>query len=415
MNLVVLNDGQVPARLMPSQALTVSRTGVRPSEAPGRVLFTSSTDPAHPAEGDLWAVDGVVRVRGSSGWLSAVPAEKVTSRAWWWGVPKDDTTRQALVAAHDVAVLTPTPDGSGEALRNAFQAAGVRFPSYMRFEATMREPSTGTWLNQAADRKGDFASLPPTWFLLDANGNRIPAGKGDLSETEFFLMDPGSAGWRGFLLDAVRRRVAAGWDGVFFDNVELSLAKRRRSYPDKMPAQFPTDAAYSDAVLSCLEWVRQQLPRVFIGANLIETTAPSAPVWHRAMGSLNSGMIEGFGGWDEEKPFYADTWTFEQQMLAVEQATGAGKHVLCGAIGTKTNTTRWEILYAAYLLVASATTSFRYASGAYGEVWDHPMYRVQLGEPQGPRTVAGGVHSRVFAGGTVTVNPSNWAVNIPGV
>ena len=103
-------------------------------------------------------------------------------------------------------------------------------------------------------------------------------------------------------------------------------------------------------------------------------------------------------------------------MLVVEQATGAGKEVICGAIGTKTNTTRWKTLYAAYLLVASATTSFRYTSGAYGEVWDHPMYRVQLGEPQGPRTVTtGGVHSRVFAGGTVTVNPSNWAVNIPGV
>ncbi len=322
--------------------------------------------------------------------------------AWFYKPPREAEWRQ-VAQRFDTFILTHNDEDA----RDAMKAAGAAAPflQYLRFEVIHdpggcdQEPLG----SQVAYRVGDFCQLSaqhPDWFLLGADGKPLrDAGDGDV------YMDPASAGWRAFWLERARTlQTTYGWDGLFLDNVEASLAKRIRR--NQLPQQYPTDAAYRDAIAAFLADLDAHAPHPLY-ANIIEATDEAT--WFRYLQYLDGAMIEAFAvDWNDY--FSAAQW--EAQMALVEQAQALDKQLILVAQGDQTDAARQTFALASYLLVNSGRAAFRYADGNYEQVWLYDNYQVDLGEPLGPRYKTGAVWQRDFERGTVEVNPETHAADI---
>ena len=305
-----------------------------------------------------------------------------------------------------------------EPIRDSIRSAGYRgeFYQYVRFEAIMDDTGLGyQWHNQVAFRPGDWDMIStqhPDWFLLDRDGNRIQAQtSGDDSETRFYLMDPANPGWRAFFLSRVRQMQQQGqWDGLFLDNVELSLGKRKRS--GQIPARYRTDEAYVAAVEDMLRWVRANTTGTPLEANLVEKQHDQDPNWARMMQHLDRGFYEGWAiGWHDDRLLPA--WSWNEQLKEAEQTMLSGKPVTLVAMGERGNTARQQFAYASFLLIADGRSSFRYTNSAtYDQDWQYANYSQDLGRPLGPRYQVGDTWKRDFERGAVVVNPVTGAVSI---
>jgi hypothetical protein len=330
--------------------------------------------------------------------------------------PAVNASAATLAANHDRFILTKLD----EPLRDQLKARGADRPilQYLRFEAIMDNTGLGyTWHNQVAWKMGDWEHISnnhPDWFLLNSQGRRLVAGTGDDAETRFYLMDPAHPGWRKYLVERIdEMQRTFGWEGVFFDNVEASLAKRQRS--NGVPAKYPTDAAYQKAVKDLLVYLRshyfgpQGRP---VEANIIETRDDNGPVWHDYLTQLDGAMREGWAiNWSDST--YKDEWSWERELQQVEDTQAAGKHMWLVALGSRTNTQRQQFAYGSYLLVAGGNASFRYTHyDRYNEAWDYPNYKLDLGQPLGRRYKKGSVWQRDFERGQVVVDPVKHTASI---
>jgi hypothetical protein len=323
--------------------------------------------------------------------------------------PPVGTDLGVVASTHQRYILTKKDEPTRDTLKS--RGAKGPFLQYLRFEAIMDDTGLGyQWHNQVAWKSGDWQNISknhPDWFLLDKDGKRMKAGLRGDAEERFYLMDPMHPGWRAFFVQRMAEmQTVYGWDGVFLDNVELSLAKRQRT--GQLPAKYPDDASYTAAVKSFLSHLRTEYFRPTgrpIEANLIEQRHGNDPVWHEMLQLLDGGMREGWvAGWDFSKLRSASSWLSEIQQL--EQSQAAGRHVWVVEMGRKDDLLRQQYSYASFLLAANGRASYRYTdSSRYDEVWTYPNYALDLGSPVGPRYKVGNAWVRDFTKGRVTVDP----------
>ena len=429
---VVVGDDDDPAGApdvrAPSLLASADRAGASASEAdvdePDRTTSSTSTSStiepapgtgANPSTDDAASPDAAESVGAAnppSGPVGASPAAAApappvsgsAARFAWFYKPPANASASQLAAQFDVVVLTR----NDESFRDELKAAdpSLQVLQYVLASEIQDAGAAQPWRNQAAWNTGDAAALlaqHPDWFARDAAGRPLVKSIG--GGRTIYTMDPAQRGWTDYLVDRVlSHNVVAGWDGVFLDNVEMSLSKRRRE--GQIPAAHPTDGAWQDAMVGHVAAIHAAFAAAGrpVWANVIEGGGSVAEI-DRLAPHLEGTMDESFGtGWDR-RPRTGSAW--EQDLAAVEARRARGDHSLLVAQGTRDDQAARRYAFASYLLVAHPTVSFRYADSAtaYAEVWWSDDFDRQLGDPTGPRYREGDTWVRDFEGGRVTVDP----------
>jgi hypothetical protein len=147
----------------------------------------------------------------------------------------------------------------------------------------------------------------------------------------------------------------------------------------------------------------------------IKAGAGAQPVWINSdstsdlVAPVDGFMIENMGAsWGTSFMSQAEV---EQRLRDVDTNVAAGKDALLVGQGNQSDVERMRFSHAIYLLVAGPHVSYRFQNaGDYRSFWDYPEYRLDLGDPSGPRyPVGGSVWRRDFSAGTAIVNLSNTA------
>ncbi len=339
------------------------------------------------------------------------PITHFESRIAWFYKPVKNEELSQLVDRYAFFILTR----NDETERDQLIAMGAPKPilQYFRFDA-IEDPGSCTaqpFRNQVAYFPGDFCMISedhPDWFLLDQYGQKIWENE---SGKDYFHMDPGNPGWRDFFLGRVKENMAdVNWDGVFLDNLEISLA--RLESRGRIPRRYPNDQSYRAAIQSFLQYMREEYfteQGKFIFANLIAQ--------HNESDRLdNLEFLDGImhESWSVSKSKgYYPIKTWESQMLLAEQTQQAGKFIILVSQGDKDDLRKERFTFASYLLVAQGSAAFRYAnSDRYNEIWWYDNYALDLGQPLGPRYKQGELWYRDFTNGRVIVNPKTHEAEI---
>jgi hypothetical protein len=255
------------------------------------------------------------------------------------------------------------------------------------------------------------------WFLHNGAGERLYSVVGDTGV--WYHMNPASAGWRAFALQQmvndVRGPDALGFDGIFLDNVELSIAKvaGQMANSDGEVQEFTTNSQYRAAWIAYLTELSANLrPYGLMWANLI-ADPNDGQSWAPYLEHLDGGMMASFA--TGYRGLTAARWN--NNLTQVEAAIAAGKGVVAVGLGERDDHDLQAFAFASYLLIAQGTQAyFRYVSGEdplqLGEFWLYDNYEVTLGAPFGPRFRAGSVWRRDFECGYVEVDPSSRTAEI---
>jgi hypothetical protein len=355
-------------------------------------------------------------INSQAGILSStsVPASSPTPypediiRLAWFYKPPDESQRDFVRDNFDFFILTHKDENE----RNQLKADGLNIPisQYLLF-LTINDPGdcdedpTG---NQVAYKTGDFCQISeqhPDWFLIDDAGERIKAGKSS------YFMDPGNEGYRAFWLERARElQEGHGWDNIFLDNVEASLAKMDQD--DNKVAKYPDDASYQRAVEGFLNYIRSNYFQPHgkpIYANIVSVRED--PVWDRYMQYLDGALVESFAtDWDDR---YASKESWEEEMKQAEAALEQGKTLILVAQGEHEDNELQTFAFASYLLIADGNAYFRYTnSDSYRDLWMYENYNMDLGRPLGVRVKNKNEWRREFTNGYVVVNPQNHKAQI---
>ena len=272
----------------------------------------------------------------------------------------------------------------------------------------------------------DDASLPtgvgycaagashPDWFLTGTNGERV--------NSEYFpdswLMDVGNPGYQQQWLSDVSTDLRAnGWDGVFVDDTDASIAWHLHG---RSLARYPTDAAWRQATRSMLARVG---PAV-MSAGFLFVPNLSAPwasdydaqaTWRDWLRFTSGAAQEYYTKWGTSSSswFAGDDWTFRQQFQAITEQ--AGKIFLGITYAPKGDARSMLYARANFLLfhdpknrgalIYEATDPE--AQDPYSSQWT-----ADVGRPLGSRFKVGAAWRRNFAGGVVLVNPSSASVTV---
>ncbi len=243
----------------------------------------------------------------------------------------------------------------------------------------------------------------PGWFLLEADGNRIPEQRWSW----LWMADVGEPGyqqrWTANVLNLLR---SGPWDGVMMDDTNTTT--RFHVANPAVIAKYPTDAAYQQAVGSMLAYAG---PRIIAAGKL---AIPNFGSWVEYPGVVASWLRYVSGGMDENfvkwapalGDGYGDLNYWLTQLREVQTAERMGKTFL--AVTRAAPSDRGALRYGwATALLGAAGHTYYYAAGArFEETWS-PSYEVPLGPPRSPALAAAdGSWRRRFARGLVVVNPT---------
>jgi len=324
----------------------------------------------------------------------------------WFYKPPENGPLSTVADNFDMFILTHRDEEE----RDEMRALGVDEPfyQYLLFVQIM-DPESCTdrpFGNQVAYKPGDFCQLlaeHPDWFLRDTNGNLIRRG-------DNVFMDPGNDGYRAFWVERAKEmQDQFGWDGIFIDNVEGSLAKIYREGVE--PANYRDDASYQQAIEGFLLYLKAnyfQPENKPVLANIIELRDVS--VWYRYMEHLDGAMIESFAT-DYDGYYSANDWAF--QMEVIQETLEAGKTLVLVTQGDEGDRDRQEFALGSYLLINNGNAYFRYTnSDYYNQIWLYNNYNIALGAPLGPAYQTGSVWQRDFERGYVIVDPDRHIAEI---
>jgi hypothetical protein len=325
----------------------------------------------------------------------------------WFYKPPEKESLPVLAENYDIFVLTHKDEGQ----RDTLKSMGVESPIYVYLQfVEIKDPGScteGPQGNQVAFKPGDFCEISenhPDWFLLDQNGNRIVIGNS-------YYMDPGNAEYRAFWMERAKElQDQFAWDGVFIDNVEVSLNKLENL--DITPANYPTDADYQAAIEGFLRFVYEQYFEPNgkpVLANII--SVDDWEVWLRYLQYLDGAMIEAFAV-DWSNGYRAPT-DWKDQVSAAEQALANGKKLILVSQSGQARPKHQLFSLASYLLVANNNAFFRYAdSENYREISLYENYALDLGPALGSRYKDGTFWRRDFTNGIVLVDPKSNSAEI---
>jgi hypothetical protein len=245
-------------------------------------------------------------------------------------------------------------------------------------------------------------SQHPEWFLLNKQGQRIAFN----DYPDLWAMDVGSASYQTQWADNVINEVKRdGWDGVFLDDVDLSMMYH---YDVTNIAKYPSDSAWQAATQSALAAIG---PRIKAAGKLavanIGSWSQYPAVGDSWLSYLDGGMEEHFAKWGSYADGgYADQGTWQKQMNSLKYAQDQGKVFLAVTHSANGDETAARYGWASTLLEAQGSAEFALHDDYTYENW-FPEYDYDIGDPTGPEsTDSTGIHRRVFSNGIVVVNPT---------
>ena len=341
---------------------------------------------------------------------------KSVQLGYFWQPPTDGTSVQKLATTAGIATVAQGKEGYGKQLREAgftgkllqyMQLGAVDGPGPY---ANASAPCNATYEplgNQLVDAVGAFCrDVHPneSWFLHNGKGQRLYHA--DSNGTKYY-MNLANPGWRAY---AKQRLVAdftsLGYDGFFFDNLDLSMFRLQRlTNSDGVVREITSDSAYREAYIGYLAVLSEAVRPAGVFWGNMTSDPHTGSSWNAYLQYLDGGMYEAFAtGYD--KPLSTSKWNGD--LTQAEWALANGKGILGVSQGLKGDTKKQTFGLASYLLVTNGTNAyFRYAKAAqYGEWWQYGNYDVSLGQPTGKRYQVGTAWRRDFACGYVTADPT---------
>lgn len=270
-------------------------------------------------------------------------------------------------------------------------------------------------LHEASGRSSSGVSWPeasahPEWFLLDADGGPITSSSfpslhaADLADPEY------QRAWAEGTLAEIE---VDGWDGVFLDDVNTTMAFH---HPAEDVADYPSDATYQLAVESALAAITPTIrSRGHLAVANIGAPQRHPEVWGRWLGYLDGAMDEQFvkhGDGDPDLDTYSwrwgDTDDWSTRVAFVIEAERQGRWYLGMTHSTADDERAARYGLATLLLGSEGRSSFAHVDGTGREVQvaDRDV-AVRMGLPSGSAVdLASGLVRREFVRGVVVVNPT---------
>ena len=347
-----------------------------------------------------------------------------TKLAYFHTISPEGDAPELLAQNADFIILTYGDEQYRDALRQAgyaglilqyLNASQVNGPGPYRDSSVECDTLYEPLRNGIARGVGDFCrDLHPNedWFLHNGAGERLYSVIGGVGV--WYHMDPGNSEWRAYASQAIARDIvgpnAAGFDGAFLDNVELSLTRlvEQVSNADGIVREYPRHSDYHVAWDGYLEQIRARAgPGSRIWASLV-SDPNRGTLWSSYLAHLDGVMSPAFAtGYD---PLSENAW--ENNLSQAEAAIGNGKDVVAVSLGTQDDAAWQQFALASYLLISDGEHAFfRYMSDeskqALVTLWTYPNYEIRLGAALGPRTKSGATWRREFQCGYVEVNPTS--------
>jgi Hypothetical glycosyl hydrolase family 15 len=251
-----------------------------------------------------------------------------------------------------------------------------------------------------------LATQHPEWILRDANGNKLYvqfACNG--SSCTQYAADIGSPAWRADWIAKAKAQVAAGYRGLFVDDVNMEPRVSDGTGAttpaiDPRTGQPITLAVWQRYMAEFMEQIRVALPGVEIvhnalwylgdGNSYLQRELKAADVIEIERGVNDTGITGG-------------TWTYALRTFLswVDRRHAEGHGVV---LDGRADTAAGQLYgLAAYFLLSNGNDLIGNEKGGTPEDW-WSGYDTKLGSPLGNRYDAGGVLRRDFTGGTVLVN-----------
>ena len=252
-----------------------------------------------------------------------------------------------------------------------------------------------------------LATQHPEWILRDAGGNKLYIPYGCSGGTcPQYAADPGNAAFRAYWIQQATTTLAAGYRGLFVDDVNLFLSRvGNGSGQAVVPIDPRTGAPMTEAdwrryLAEFTEQIRTAFPQKEIVHNAIWYVGVSDPYVQRELvaadvvclerGVNDSGIVRGGG-----------TYGFDTLLAYIDWIHAHARSVWFLAGAGTANAREYGL--AAYFLVSTGTDALgNDPGGTPGDWW--PGYDVSLGSPIGARYAWNGVIRRDFTGGTVLLN-----------
>lgn len=265
---------------------------------------------------------------------------------------------------------------------------------------------------------------PDDWYLYNAAGNKVrsdPWGS--------YLMDPRNVEWAAEVargcIDAVR---SSGFDGCYMDVSGIGALYISDSVPLERPGgpEFTVEN-FHDAMVTFNRRVANRVPagievmgntigtgrryfdERFPGAEMAEAAGQGhAEVWMR----LSQDPIDKFRGIKDFR------WDLDLLVDAAERGVPVLVSTKIWVPATPAQIDRWRhYSYATFLLGTdgSHTWSFTFEKEQTDD-FDNPLYAMNIGQPRGAYSEAGGIFYRLYSDGIVLVNPQavERGLDLPG-
>ncbi len=362
---------------------------------------------------------------------AAGPRPAMLGFAYFYKPPADGTPA-AFVARHFQLILLSHGD---EAYGAELRRLGYRGPILQALPANAAE-GPGPYANSKAACDVGFPTYPTTvvdrvgefcrqvhphegWFLHNFKGERLYTRYQSYNRIwrTMYAMNPGSVGWRRYVIARLRERAHGGFDGFFLDNVDLSRAGLLQQMADRGGVrEYSSDASYRAAVVGYLAALRKALPATPLWANLAHDDY-RAGGWGLYLPYLSGLMVEDFAlGWQT----YPMTPTQQAGEIAnIQIALARGKQVLLVVQGRRHDAARRRLTLALAWALADTGAGhlyYRYNDSGvwdYRQVWWSPLYRAIPPPPSGPLHRSGNVWTRTYPGGQLQVDLAHGTLQLP--
>ena len=278
-----------------------------------------------------------------------------------------------------------------------------------------------TYMNGTFAKPKDALSMPGSWFLRDASGNKVKSVKWGN-----FYMDPANPGWQAW----VAQRCAdwnrlSGFHGCMLDDMGsgnlISANLTARPIDPRTGKAMQTDD-WIGYVTGLARKVKTANPGLLIGVNGLNNGSKffgNNVNSKRLLAVVDVGMAE---GWLRNEYASTDTFRSESAWRAeIDMLVEAGRMNKTISLQTKIWTSastaqvdHWRrYTYASFLLGTHGQSYLNFSPEGPGKPpATHSWERVDIGSPTEQYAKRGGVYQRRYTGGIAMVNPTDSPVRV---